>query len=142
MANAPQVLSNTIFGVYLVEVDREDPSFGVSVRDGRLHHRRVIVIFLCGFVVRNGGRGFERLTCVSNVTPAGRHVRRLHSRISTTHSMRQPPQTKQHQAQQSSPSRSKAKNTVIMAESGTGIQELMAAETRASQIVAEARIGG
>jgi hypothetical protein len=28
-----------------------------------------------------------------------------------------------------------------MAESGTGIQELMAAETRASQIVAEARIG-
>ena len=29
----------------------------------------------------------------------------------------------------------------IMADSGTGIQELMAAETRASQIVAEARIG-
>ena len=28
-----------------------------------------------------------------------------------------------------------------MADSGTGIQELMAAETRASQIVAEARIG-
>jgi hypothetical protein len=28
-----------------------------------------------------------------------------------------------------------------MAEQGTGIQELMAAETRASQIVAEARIG-
>ena len=28
-----------------------------------------------------------------------------------------------------------------MAESGTGIKELMAAETRASQIVAEARIG-
>jgi len=27
-------------------------------------------------------------------------------------------------------------------QSGTGIQELMAAETRASQIVAEARIGG
>jgi len=28
-----------------------------------------------------------------------------------------------------------------MADTGTGIQELMAAETRASQIVAEARIG-
>jgi hypothetical protein len=28
-----------------------------------------------------------------------------------------------------------------MTDSGTGIQELMAAETRASQIVAEARIG-
>ena len=28
-----------------------------------------------------------------------------------------------------------------MADSGTGIKELMAAETRASQIVAEARIG-
>lgn len=31
--------------------------------------------------------------------------------------------------------------TTTMAESGTGIKELMAAETRASQIVAEARIG-
>jgi hypothetical protein len=30
---------------------------------------------------------------------------------------------------------------ITMADSGTGIQELMAAETRASQIVAEARIG-
>lgn len=34
-----------------------------------------------------------------------------------------------------------APSSTIMAESGTGIQELMAAETRASQIVAEARIG-
>jgi len=34
-------------------------------------------------------------------------------------------------------------STVVltMADSGTGIKELMAAETRASQIVAEARIG-
>lgn len=30
---------------------------------------------------------------------------------------------------------------LTMADTGTGIQELMAAETRASQIVAEARIG-
>jgi UDP-N-acetylglucosamine 2-epimerase len=32
-------------------------------------------------------------------------------------------------------------STITMTDSGTGIQELMAAETRASQIVAEARIG-
>jgi hypothetical protein len=36
---------------------------------------------------------------------------------------------------------SQAKHEATMSTSGSGIQELMAAETRASQIVAEARIG-